>query len=97
MLMLTNQKELKQIYNLIQNPIDFLDHANNIGYYLGLCSWNNNTFDPYIGKLVKKGILKKLYDFTTNNFREALYEFKNGNQIEFFGENHMSYKVFYSY
>ncbi len=38
------------------------------------------------------------YDFTENDFREGLYNFKDGkSQISFFGSNHMSIKLFYNY
>lgn len=98
MLMLTNQTELKQIYTVESNPIDSYDYSRNIGYYHGLSTWNNNCFDPYIDKLVNAGILKKEYDFIENGIREALYTFtKDNKQLDFFGSNHMNYRIFYNY
>jgi hypothetical protein len=95
--MLTNQKELKQIYTFEKYPSASYDFAHNLAERLGICTMNNDTFNPYLNKLVNAGILTKQYDFTSSNFREALYTFKNGHEIEFFGSDHMSYRLFYNY
>lgn len=98
MLLLTNEMELKQVYNWDSMPIDNLDHANNLAYKLGLSSWNNNLFDPYLEKLVNAGTLEKVYDFIQDGTREGLYTFKdNKAQLSFFGSNHMDIRLFFNY
>jgi hypothetical protein len=95
--LLTNHQELKQIYTHISQPIDSLDFAHNLGERHGISTMNNDQFTPYLNKLIKQGILTKQYDFIQDNFREALYTFSNGHEIEFFGTDHMNYRLFYNY
>ncbi|PKR82879.1 hypothetical protein [Heyndrickxia camelliae] len=95
--LLTNHKELKQIYTYNSNPHSSFDYANNLGYKQGLSSWNNDLFTPYLNKLINQDILTKVYDFVQNGQREALYQFSNGDEIELFGENHMNIRIFFNY
>ncbi|PAD85062.1 hypothetical protein CHH57_01765 [Niallia circulans] len=92
-----NEIELKQVYTYNKDAITSLDYANNLACKHGLSSWNSNEFEPELTKMVKKGIVSKIYDFVTDGFREALYEFQDGNQITFHGENHMKTKLYYNY
>lgn len=95
--MLMNSKELNLIYTFEESPSMAWEYANNLGYEQGASTLNNNQFTPYLEKLINNGILTKVYDFTTDGLREGLYEFENGNQIEFIGENYMNYKLYYLY
>jgi hypothetical protein len=95
--MLTNQKELTLIYNYTSNPSTSWEYAHNLGHKQGISSWNNDYFTPYLEELINKGIITKVYDFTKEGSRETLYTFSDLTEIEFFGENHMNYRVFYNY
>jgi hypothetical protein len=93
-----NTDIIKKVYAFDSWPASNCDFVRNLGYYLGCCSWNNDTFTPYLKKLIKQGIITKVYDVNKSGYREALYEFSNGKgEIEFFGENHMTYTLTYSY
>ena len=93
----TNTKELKQIYTFVNEPTSSYDYARNLGYKDGASSWNNDYFTPYLNKLIEKGILTKEYDFVKDGYREAVYTFADGSDIEIMGENHMTYRLFYNY
>lgn len=95
--MLTNQKELKQIYTFDQYASSSYEHVYKLAYKRGLSTWNNDLFNPYLSKLVNNGILTKLYDFTKDGNREAIYTFSDGSEIEFFGTDHMNMKLTYNY
>jgi hypothetical protein len=95
--MLTHNKELKLIYTFENDPITAYDYARNLGHEHGASTLNNDLFTPYLNKLINNGILTKVYDFTTGDFREAIYQFEDGKQIEFIGENYMNYKLYYLY
>jgi hypothetical protein len=92
-----NTKELKQIYTYDKYPSGSWDYAHNLGERHGASSWNNNCFETYLNKLINTGILTKQYDFVKDGYREALYQFEDETEIEFFGENHMNIRVFYNY
>lgn len=95
---LMNEVELKQVYTYDKDATAPLDYARNLAYKLGASTWNDNKFDRELDRLVKRGILKQVYDFVENGCREGLYEFWNGKaQISFFGTNHMDMRLFYSY
>lgn len=95
--LLTNHKELKQIYTYDKYAATSWDFAHNLGERHGACTWNNDTFNPYLNKLIKQGIITKVYDFLKDGYREALYQFSDDTEIEFFGENHMNMRVFYNF
>jgi hypothetical protein len=95
--MLENEMELKQIYTFNNSPSYPYEYARNLGYKHGASTWNDDYFNPYLNKLIQQGILTKVYDAQKPNGREALYQFQDGTEIEFFGENHMTMRVFYNY
>lgn len=95
--MQNNTLELKQIYTFVSHPTTSNEYAKNLGYKHGLSTWNNDYFTPYLNKLIETGILTKEYDFVNNGYREALYTFADGSDIELMGENHMTMRVFYNY
>lgn len=95
--MTTNERELEKIYTFDNHATYAYEFANNLGYKHGASTWNDNYFEKYLNKLIKAGILRKSYDFVKDGYREALYEFKDGSYIDFMGENHMSYRLFYNY
>jgi hypothetical protein len=92
-----NSKELNLIYSYNNSPSDSWEYAHNLGYEQGASSLNSDLFTPYLEELINNGILTKVYDFTTGDFREAIYQFEDGKQIEFIGENYMNYKLYYLY
>ncbi|MGK4040909.1 hypothetical protein AB0Y20_01310 [Heyndrickxia oleronia] len=95
---LMNEIELKLTYNYIEQPVTNIDHSNNISFKLGSSTNSDNKFDKELNKLVRKGILTKVYDFVDGGFREGLYNFADGTaQISFFGNNHMNYNLSYNY
>ena len=96
--MYENTQTIKGFCTFNEMPLDTWDYVQNLGHELGSCTWNNNVFEPYLEKLVKKGVLVKLYDFVDNGYREASYEFVNGKgEIEILGTNHMSYILNYNF
>lgn len=95
--MLENHKELKQIYTFEKYPSDSWDYAYNLGERQGISSMNNDCFTPYLNKLIKQGILEEVYDFVKDGQREALFQFSNGSEIEFFGTDYMNFRIFYNY
>ena len=92
-----NEIELKGIMSLNPTAQTSIDHANNLGYYLGCSTWKNNAFQTQLDKLVKAGVLTKLFHTYEKEYIEAVYNFKDGNQISFFGSNHMTLNLYYNY
>ena len=92
-----NEIELKGITSFNDIAQTSLDHARNLGYYLGCSTWKNNAFQTQLDKLVKAGVITKLFHTYENEYIEAVYNFKDGNQISFFGHNHMTTKLYYCY
>jgi hypothetical protein len=95
--LLENTKELQQIYTFNNSPSYAYEYARNLGYKQGVSTWNDDYFNPYLNKLINAGILTKEYDFVKDGYREAVYTFSDDSQIEFFGENHMTMRIFYNY
>ena len=92
-----NEIELKGIYTLNKEPMSSLDHANNLGFWLGCNTWKCDSFTEQLNLLVKKGVLTKLFHTYQNEYIEAVYNFRDGNQVSFFGNNHMALKLYYNY
>lgn len=98
MSILANEMELSQTYKYHESPSNSLEHSNNLSYALGVSTHSVNHFDHQLNKLVNAGILKKLYDFTEQGYREALYNFTdNTAQISFEGNGRMNLRLFYNY
>jgi hypothetical protein len=95
--LLENTMELQQIYTFNNSPSYPFEFAKNLGYKHGVSTWNDDYFNPYLNQLIEQGILTKEYDFIKDGYREAVYTFSNGSLIEFFGENHMTMRLFYNY
>lgn len=95
--MLFNQVNIKQVYDYTPYATQSYDLAKNMGYFLGINTNIDNHFNTYLDGLVDQGILTKVYDFTEGVYREGLYSFQDDTEIEFFGKDHMSFKLFYNY
>ena len=94
-MMKTNYNELKGIYTFNNQPVSSYDFARNLGYMDGSSSVKFDEFTPYLESLVKKGILEKVYDFTENEYREALYKFQDDTEITIEGTDRTNQRLYY--
>ena len=94
-MMKTNYNELKGIYTFNDQPASSYDFAMNLGYMDGNSSVKFDEFTPYLETLVENGILAKVYDFTENEYREALYKFQDDTELTIEGSNRLNQKLYY--